>query len=159
MKDGTAESLGKAIFTGDLRYLIVELNGKTLSNSKWSSELGKMLDTVTELNTNRNFETVTLGEPLIALPDKKLKDLLTDQAYSYRIVTATRTGLLPEKLINLEISPVSHSRWLTTAHHFCRLWVSFHFRTEKNFKNLRLIIEFVVGAYYPCWFQIKVKHS
>ena len=137
-----------------LRHLIVELDGKTLSNSKWSGELGKMLDTVTELNTNRNFETVTLGEPLIPLPDKTLKDLSTDQAYSYRIVTAIRTGVLPENLINLEIGPISHSRWLTTANHFCRLWVSFHFLTEKNFKNLHLIIEFIVGVYYPCWFQI-----
>ena len=118
-----------------------------------------MLDTITDLNTNRNSETVTLGEPLFALPDKILKDLSTDQANGYRIVTAIRTGVLPKSLINLEIGPVSHSRWLTTANLFCRLWVSFHFLTEKNLKNLRLIIEFIVGVYYPCWFQIKVKHS
>ena len=115
-----------------------------------------MLDTVTELNTNRNFETVTLDKPVIALPDKILKDLSTDQAYGYKIVTAIRTEVLPENLINLEIGLVSHFRWLTTANLFCRLWVSFHFLTEKNFKNLRLIIEFIVGVYYPCWFQIKV---
>ena len=118
-----------------------------------------MLDTVTDLNTNRNSETVTLGEPLFALPDKILKDLSTDQANGYRIVTAIRTGVLPKSLINLEIGPVSHSKWLTTANLFCRLWVSFHFLTEKNLKNLRLIIEFIVGVYYPCCFQIKVKHS
>ena len=35
----------------------------------------------------------------------------------------------------------------------------FNFLTEKNHKNLRLIIEFIVGVYFPCWFQIKVKHS
>ena len=93
------------------------------------------------------------------MPDKILKDLLTDQAYSYRIVTAIRTGVLPENLINLKIGPISHFRWLTTANRFCRLWVSFHFLTEKTFKNLRLIIEFIVGVYYPCWFQIKVKQS
>ena len=29
-----------------------------------------MLDTVTELITDREFETITLGEPLIALADK-----------------------------------------------------------------------------------------
>ena len=118
-----------------------------------------MLDTVTELNTNRNFETITLGEPLIALPDKILKDLLTDQAYGYRILTARRTEVLPENLTNLDISPVSHLRWLTTGYRFCSLWVSFHFLTEENFKNLRLIVEFTVGVYYPCWFQIMVKHS
>ena len=142
-----------------LRHLLVELDGKTLSNNKWSGELGKMLGTVTELNTNRNFEAVTLGKLLIVLPDKILKDLLTDQAYGYRIVIAIRTGVLPENLINLEISPVSYSRWLTTANRFCRLWISFHFLTEKNFKNLRLIIEFIASAYYPCWFQIKIMHS
>ena len=83
-----------------LRHFIVELDRKTISNSKWSSkrfgELGKMLDTFTELNTDRNFETVTLGEPLIALPDKILKDLSNDQAYGHRIVTAIRTAVLPE---------------------------------------------------------------
>ena len=141
-----------------LRHLIAELHGKTLSNSKWSGELGKMLDTVTELITNRNFETVILGESLITLPVKILKDLSTDQAYGYRIVTAIRTGVLPENLINLEIGPVSHSRWLTTANRFWSFWFYFYFLTEKNFKNLSLIIEFIVGVYYPCWFQVKVKH-
>ena len=38
------------------------------------------------------------------------------------------------------------------------MWVSFHFLTEKNFKNLRLVIEFIDGVYHFCWFQIKVKH-
>ena len=102
---------------------------------------------------------ITLDEPLIALPDKILKDLSTDQAYGYRIVTTIRTGVLPENLINLEIDSVSHSRWLTTANRFCRIWISFHFLTEKNFKNLSLFIEFIAGVCYPCWFQIKVKHS
>ena len=118
-----------------------------------------MLGTVTELNTNRDFETITSGEPFIALPDKILKDLSTDQAYGYRIVTAIRTEVLPENLTNLEIGSVSHPRWLTTAYRFCRLWVSFHFLTEENLRNLRLIIEFTVGVYYPCWFQVMVKHS
>ncbi|XP_065676742.1 uncharacterized protein LOC136092430 [Hydra vulgaris] len=123
-----------------LRHLIVELDGKTLSNNKWSGDLGKLLDTVTDLEINKNFEMVTL-------------------AYGYRILTAIRSGVLPENLINLEIGRVSHSRWLTTANRFCRLWVSVHFLTEKNLRNLRLIIEFIVGVYFPCWFQIKVKHS
>ena len=118
-----------------------------------------MLDTVTKLDTNRNFEKITLGDPFIVLPDKILKDLLTDQAFVYRIVTAIRTEVLPENLTNLEIGSVSHPRWLTTANRFCRLWVSFHFLTEENLKNLRLIIEFTVGVYYPCWFQVMVKHS
>nr|XP_047127618.1 uncharacterized protein LOC124808520 [Hydra vulgaris] len=112
-----------------LRHLIVELDGKTLSNNKWSGELGKLLDTVTDLDANKNFEKITLGEPLIVLPGKILKDLSTDQAYGYRIVTAIRSGVLPENLINLEIEPVSHSRWLTTVNRFCRLWVSIHFLT------------------------------
>nr|XP_047125873.1 uncharacterized protein LOC124807716 isoform X2 [Hydra vulgaris] len=142
-----------------LRHLIVELDGKTLSNNKWSGELGKLLNMVTDLDANKNFEKITLGEPPIVLPGKILKDLSTDQACGYRIVTAIRSGVLPENLINLEIGPVSHSRWLTTANRFCRLWVSIHFLTGKNYRNLRFIIEFIVGVNFPCWFQIKVKHS
>ena len=147
------------------RPLVVELGGKIFSNSIWSGELRKMLDMVAELNANRNFKTVTLGQPLIALPDKILKDLLTDQTYGYRIATAIRTGVLPENLINLEIGPVSHPNGSLQPTVSENCGSSFHFLTEKNFKNLRLIIEFTVGASYPCWFQIiltlarTVKHS
>ena len=48
------------LHTGELplRHLIQALDGKTLSNNKWSGLLGKMLDTVTELDVNPNFKAI-----------------------------------------------------------------------------------------------------
>ena len=59
----------------------------------------------------------------------------------------------------MELGPVSDSRRLTTACRFCRIWVSAHGLKSKNLINLRMIVEFIVGVYFPNWFNIKVKHS
>ena len=59
----------------------------------------------------------------------------------------------------LEIGPVNHSRWLTTANRLLRFWVSKHGVKGKNLKNLQYIVEFIIGVYYPCWFNVKVKQS
>lgn len=67
--------------------------------------------------------------------------------------------MLPARLALLEIGPVNHSRWLTTANRLLRLWVSKHRLKGKNLKNLPFIVEFIIGVYYPCWFNVKVKHS
>ena len=40
-----------------------------------------------------------------------------------------------------------------------RLYVSKHGFKVKNLTNLKLIVEFIVGVYYPLWFEAKVKHS
>jgi len=141
-----------------LRRLIMTLDGKTLSNNKWTGEIGKMLDTATELAIDSSFTKVSIGEPFIPLTDSVINNLSADQAYGYRITQAIRTGELPADLALLEIGPVSHSRWLTTANRICRIWVSKHGLKGKTLQNLRLIVEYIVGVYFPCWFQIKVKH-
>ena len=63
------------------------------------------------------------------------------------------------RLANLEIGPVSHARWLTTAMRFCRIWISKHGLKGELLTTLRLIIEFIVGVYFPNWFNVKVKHK
>ena len=149
------------LHTGELplRKLITEVDGKTLSNNKWSGDLGKMLDTVTELEIDPNFAKVDVGPPIIELRQEVVKELSTDQSYAYQIYWAIRTGKLSKVLAHLEIGPVSHSRWLTTACRMCRLWISKHGLSKKNVQKLRLIIEFIIGVYFPNWFNIKVKHS
>ena len=149
------------LHTGELglRHLVIFLDGPTLSSNKWSGPLGGMLDNATELEINPNFSKITIGPPLIELSQEVIKDLSTDQNYSYLIVNAIRSGELPKRLACLEIGPVCHSRWLTTACRFCRIWVSHHGLKGKNLANLRLIIEFIVGVYFPNWFEVKVKHS
>ena len=70
---------------------------------------------------------------------------------------------MTKDLFQLQIGPLCHSRWLTTANRFMKIWVSkdnFTAAKEKeNPQNLRLIVEFIVGVYVPMWFQAKVKHS
>lgn len=142
-----------------LRHLITALDGKTLSNNKWTGNICKMLDTATELEIDPAFTKISTGESPISLSDDVIQDLSTDQAYGYRITQAIRTGVLPTDLALLEIGPVNHSRWLTTANRLCRMWVSKHGLKGKTRTNFRLIIEYIVGVYFPCWFNIKVKHS
>ena len=142
-----------------LRHLITTLDGKTLSNNKWAGTIGKMLDSATDLEINPSFEKIQLGDDLIYLTNEVLEDLSTDQAYGYKITEAIRSGQIQKDLALLEIGPVNHSRWLTTANRLCRLWVSKHGLKGENLVNLRLIVEYIIGVYYPCWFQIKVKHS
>ena len=149
------------LHTGELglRHLIIDLDGPTLSNNKWKGPLGKMLDAATDLEIDPNFTRITVGPPLTHLPDDVLKDLSTDQFYGYMMINTIRTGVLPERLAHLEIGPVCHSRWLTTALRFLRIWISKHGLKGKKLQNLRMIVEFIVGVYMPNWFNIKIKHS
>lgn len=142
-----------------LRHLIQELDGKTLSNNGWSGPLGKMLDSATELEINPSFEKITVGPPFVELAHDMIDDLSTDQYYGYMIGNAIRTGLMPDRLPYLQIGPVSHSRWLTTALRFCRIWVAHHKLKGNRLHNLRLIVQFIVGVYLPNWFNTKVKSS
>ena len=121
--------------------------------------MGKLLDKVTKMPIKINFEAVTIGENLVNLEEDILKDLSDDQKYGYSIVQAIRTGIIPDNLANLEIGPLNHSRWLTTANRFLRLYCSEHGHKGSILRNLRLITEYIVGVYYPMWFRIKVMHS
>ena len=80
-----------------------------------------MLDSATDLDIDPDFTKVCVGPGLPQLSDEVVKDLSTDQSYGYRIVTAIWTGVLPKDLALLEIGPVSHSRWLTTALRFMNI--------------------------------------
>ena len=116
-----------------------------------------MLDTATEFETNINFVKINSGPPLIYLSQKVIKDLNTDQSYTYQICQAIKTGDLPIRLAMMEIGPVCHSRWLTKVLQFCRIWVSNHGLTCTNLENLKIIVNFIVSVYIPNWFNIKVN--
>ena len=130
-----------------------------MSGNKWSGDVCQLLNSATELEINPKFAKIDIGPPIIQLRPEVVKDLSTDQSYAYKMYEAIRTGKLPLALAQLEIGPVNHSRWLTTACRLCRLWVSKHGLSRKNVENLRLIVEFIIGVYIPNWFNIKVKHS
>ncbi|ESO05304.1 hypothetical protein HELRODRAFT_171671 [Helobdella robusta] len=166
-KKYTKKELAKDIMTAlfyqwtkaNSKHLIQELDGPTLSNNRWSGPIGKILDDAIDLEINPNFIRITVGLSLIELKQSFIDDLSTDQYYGYMIVNAIRSGVVPDRLANLQIGPVCHSRWLTTALRCCRLWVSNHGLKDMPLRNLKLIVEFIVGVYMPNWFNIKVKHS
>ena len=141
-----------------LRHLIVFLDGPTNSVTGFQGPCGKALSSVTQLPINDKFKNLDNGSDLIELPDEVVKDLSADQKYGYEISVAIKSGKVPDRLANLEIGPVNHSRWNTTASRFCRLYVSKHGLKGNVAKNLKLIVEYIVGVYYPIWFDYKVKN-
>ena len=92
------------------------------------------------------------------MPPEVINDLSTDQAYAYRIMKMITTGVVDRELLQLQIGKVSHSRWLTTAIRFCRLWVSKHGQTGEDMKNFRAIMEWAI-IYLHMWFEIKANSS
>ena len=142
-----------------LRHLIAGTDGPTTSDHTFSGPLGKALSSVTEMEPNPRFPKIRIGPDLIKLDQDVIDDLSSDQNYGYRMVCAIRNGIVPLDLILLDIGPVCHSRFLTTANRFTRMWVSKHGFKGKDLANLRLIVEYIVGVYYPLWFEAKVKHN
>ena len=86
------------------------------------SPLGKELEAAAALPIRR-FPRITVGPGLPELTQEVKQDLSTDQRYGYELVNAIRTGKLSAEIAHLEVGPVCHSRWLTTANRFLRLWV------------------------------------
>lgn len=81
------------------------------------------------------------------LPEEVVRDLNTDQSYAYHIAQAIRSREVPQSLALMESEPVSHSRWLTTALCFCRIWISKYELKGQVLKNLKLIVNYIIGVY------------
>ena len=104
-----------------LRRLNTTLDERTLSNNRWMGPIGKLLDSVTKLPINSHFARVNIGNPSISLSPEVVEVHSSDQFYAYNIVEGIRCGLIPNDLAMLEIGPVNHARWLTTANRICLL--------------------------------------
>ena len=142
-----------------LRHLMEDLDGKTSSDHTFVGPIGKALENVVNLDINSKFVPITVGSPLIELDQDIIDDVSTDQKYGYRIVMAIRAGVIPADLANMDIGPICHARWLTLANRILRLYVSKHGLKGKVLSNLKLLVEFIIGVYFPMWFEAKVKHS
>ena len=86
-----------------LRHLIVFLDGPTNSVIGFQGPCGKALSSVTQLPINDKFKNLDNGSDLIELPDEVVKDLSADQKYGYEICVAIKSGIVPDRLANLEI--------------------------------------------------------
>lgn len=98
-----------------LRHLIQKLDGPTTSGNGFSGEVGKLLSVTQELPENPGFEPLSVGEPLVELPEDVVADLSHDQLFGLRMLQGLEAGAIHQSLRRMAIGPVSHSRWLTTA--------------------------------------------
>lgn len=78
--------------------MVTKLDGKTLSNNKWSGEIGNTLDAATEFKINLLFVRISFPESLIPVSGTVVKDLSADQAYGCRITQVIRTSVLSTDL-------------------------------------------------------------
>ncbi|KAK8383358.1 hypothetical protein O3P69_019021 [Scylla paramamosain] len=81
-----------------LRHLIQELDGKTLSNNRWSGPLGKMMDSATELQINR-----ALKESQLALHSLSLHILWLTTALRFCRIWVAHHILKGNQLYNLRL--------------------------------------------------------
>ena len=84
-----------------------------------------------------------------------MDDLSTDQKYAYQMCTAIMIGSVEPDLQYLEVGPIVHSRWLTSACLILRFYVS----QSKPSSNLKHLVQFCMEVYFPSWFEIKRKHT
>ena len=101
------------------------------------------------MEPNPRYAKIVMVSELIELDKEVVDDLCSDQYYGYRMVKAIRSGVVLLDLQLLEIGPVYHARWLTTANRFLKLWVSKHNFKGTYLAELKLIVGFIVGIYYP----------
>ena len=113
--------------------------------NSYSGNIGKMLDGCEKLDVF-NFKLV-----LFDLLDMGQIDLSTDQQYLYDIHQSVSAGKLSEGLANKNPGKMAHSRWLTTANHILRLYVS----TVEPSQTLKIIVKYITKVHAPVWFAIK----
>ena len=132
-----------------LRHLVKKLDGDTTGPKSFTGSLGKQLVSCESL-------------PIVdfsAVPSETLcvttEILSTDQLYLLKIFNAVRTGSVDQSLSVRDPGNISHSRWLTTANRFLRLYVS----TEDPSYELLTIVNYIMKCYVPIWFNIKCNDS
>ena len=143
-----------------LRHLMTSLDGKTISNNKFSGNIGKLIDTATTLKLQESIPSIGINIELPTLNEKVENDLSADQKYLYQIVNAIKAGgQLPTSLQYRMIGPHNHARWLNLANRLCRIFCSEHGLSTEDTNNLKLLVQFIVGVYAPMWFDIKMKNK
>ena len=132
-----------------LRHLVKVLDGGTTGPKSFNGVLGKQLESV-QSRPIVNFDSIP-SEQLSVEPS----ELSTDQQYLYKMYEAVSTGSIDESLSSRNPGNISHSRWVTAANRFLRLYVS----TSQPSENLVKIVRFIMGCYAPTWFSIKRLES
>ena len=141
-----------------LRHLRINLNGKTITYNKFGGPIGKLVSDVDNMKWKNSIPPLDVQVNLIPLDEDFVEDLSGDQKYLYMITNAILKGITRPELRFKKIGPHSHARWLNLVIRLCRMWCYENYLGESSLRNLKLIMKFVVGVYYPMWFNIKVKN-
>ena len=142
-----------------LRHLMINIDGKTLSDNKFAGPIGKLVPNATNLKPKTILLPIDTTINLIQLDEEIVNDLSDDQKYLYQITQGIKSGIFPDFLRERQIGPHSNARWLNLASRLCRIWCSEHGLEGAEHNNLKMLVQFIVGVYVPMWFEIKVKKS
>ena len=83
------------------------------------------------------------------------RDLSTDQRYLYEMCEAISNGVVSQSLAERYPGNLCNSRWLTLANNILRKYVG----TPKPSKELIAIVTFILKAYAPNYFRIKINRK
>lgn len=130
-----------------LRHVIVIFDGPTSGPRDFTGPIGKQLKSCLDLPVVK-FTKISLD-----LPDGDLEAALlsTDQKYCLEMARAIANGNCPEELAQREPGPTNHSRWVTTANRWMRVYIGTK-RPSAVLKNITVVI---MKVYVPMWFRIK----
>ena len=139
------------------RAVCVKMGLKTVSGNKWSGPIGKLLPQAKDLEYNDEFQPVPGETELIDVPTEVVADLSSDQKTLYKLLKMVKTG---EKIPHIEeYTPgaMGSARWLTQAASMLRVYFSKHGLDADESRKLQIIVNSIVEAYGPMWFEIKSK--
>ena len=131
------------------------LDGPTSGSKEFKGNIGKLVSKADKLTYKDKFDPVILG-PEIQMPPEKMKDLSRYQWFALQLWLAYRKGELKPEFKKLKLDDFSLARWLSVATRILVVNASDHGLTnEKDLENLRILVEYIIGAYLPTYFNTK----
>lgn len=101
-----------------------------------------------------NFETVEFKFDKSKISSSSAI-LSSDQKYLFDMCCAISTGCCGNALAQRSPGKLNHARWLTLANRILRLYVS----KNRPSVNLRMLVQYILYAYAPNFFNIKCESS
>ena len=129
--------------------MITKLDGPTTGPHGFTGNIGKQLPECEKLPVVA-FESIDAENIAV-----DLLDFSKDQKYLLHAYQAVSTGHFDDALAHFNPGKMAHSRWLTTANRFLRLYMAIDNQSDK----FVTIIKFIMTVYAPMWFIIKCNPS
>ena len=139
------------------RAVCVKMGVKTLSGNKWTGPIGSLLHKVKDLEFNDEFQPVPGETDLVDLPTEVVADISADQKTLYRLIRMVKTGEKIPHIEEFQPGALGSARWLTQAASMLRMYFSKHGLDADESRNLQIIVNTIIEAYGPMWFEIKTK--